>query len=154
VGLVAFAGILTTFVAVSGAQVLYQGFFPPNEPPRVNSCREGLGALIRALDRASLAPGSQADERKRLGRFRNALLPEWNWRVGMESVCRNDSWALTALDSLDRLRYAEEQSVRLASDDLAPSRHQVDRIAQALGSSFPSPEGSSTPAVDPQPSSF
>jgi hypothetical protein len=154
VGLLAFSTILTTFVAVAGAQVLVQGFSPPTAEPRVASCRDGLRALLSSLERARSAPGTEDNERKRLGRFRTALLPEWQWRTGIEGFCASDPFALRGLNALDRLRYAEEQAVRNAAYDLAPSRREVDRMAQALGSSLSSPQGTSDPVVAPHPSSF
>jgi hypothetical protein len=65
-------------------------------------------------------------------RFREALLPEWAARGGLEVRCQGDPEATRALGEVDRLRYAEEHALRYEALDVAGRRRAVEAIAQKL----------------------
>ncbi len=132
-GIALFAAIMSTFIVVSGSQVMYQGFASAaSESPR--DCQTGISDLLLALRRARAAAAAEPlGERASLARFRQALQPEWRRRGKLTDVCGTDNWALEALTAIDRLRYAEEHAVRYESVDLAPSRRHVLAIEQSLG---------------------
>jgi hypothetical protein len=123
--------MMSTFIAVCGSQVMYQGFASSHEAVTAD-CRTGIAELIAALRRARAAAAAEPlGERASLDRFRRALQPEWRARSSLAEVCRTDAWAVEALSAVDRLRYAEEHAVRYESVDLAPSRRQVLAIEQS-----------------------
>jgi len=134
IGIALYATILSTFIAITGSEVMYQGFTAhTGGTPR--DCRTGIRELISALRRARDAALSEPlGERASLDRFRLALLPEWRERSRLTAVCDTDAWAIDALSAIDQLRYAEEHAVRYESVDLAPSRRHVVAIEQSLGS--------------------
>lgn len=153
-GLAAFILILTSFIVVAGTQVMTQGFSTPEAGPAPTSCREGLQALIEALDRASLAPHDQDSERQRLTRFRESVTGPWSSLGKVERACSTDPSAAGALRALQRYRYALEESVRVSSTDLSPSRAAVQRLRQAIRSNSTDSITSQHGPVAPSPTSF
>jgi hypothetical protein len=132
-GIAAYAAIMSAFIVVCGAQVIYQGFVTPAaETP--SDCPMAINGLITALRRARLAAAAEPlGERASLDRFRRALLPEWQERAKLDAACGTEAWTIEALSAIDRLRYAEEHAVRYESVDLAPSRRLVLAVERSLG---------------------
>lgn len=113
----------------STVQLVQQVFYQPVVAyPRARTCREGLLALARAVDRArEAAPGTDGEDAA-LNRFRSALEPEWTTRDGIAAMCRGSTENERALDAIERLRYAEEHAARREAGDLAPLRRRVRAI--------------------------
>lgn len=91
-------------------------------------CRGGLRALMASLDEAQRASeGADLAPEESLRRFRQALAPGWGPRDAIERVCKatGDKALVDAFDSVERLRYAEENAVRREGHDLAPLRRRV-----------------------------
>lgn len=139
VGVVLFALIVGGATAVWTAQILYAVFAPPIE--RVaQDCRGGTRALLTAVRRARLAAAAESgDERAALARFRAALEPEWSSRTSLDSICRQEPKARTALNEIDALRYAEEHAVRYEAVGLAPQRRRVEALYEFASDGQKSP---------------
>lgn len=134
VGVIIFAAIMTTFTAVCAAQILRQ-VWAPHAAPTTLGCRDGLVALIRAVDRARLAAAENAgDEATALQRFRAALEPEWSMRPALDARCEGEKWAKHALVDVDQLRFAEEHAVRYEAGGLARRRRRVQALLSTLES--------------------
>jgi hypothetical protein len=126
--------ILTIFTGVCTVQILKQVWAPEiAETP--HDCRDGLGALIGAVERARQAAAKSLEgERIALTRFRRALEPEWEHRAALSERCKKDAFGLRSLKIVDRLRYAEEHAVRYESADLARLRESVAGLEAELES--------------------
>jgi hypothetical protein len=136
-------GSVAAICVGSTVQIAHQLFYTPGAPSPFASCREGLSALARAIDRArAAAPGTDGEDAA-LARFRTALEPDWRFRDGIAATCRGSAPDERALDAIERLRYAEEHAVRREAGDLAPLRRKVQAIVDNdLGPR--SPPGSTT----------
>ena len=137
-GIVTFAIVVSVFVIVCSAQILYQGFRDRSQSTSGN-CSAGIGRLISAVRLARQAAyRDDATERNALQRFRAALVSEWQQRTAIEELCRNDNWARDAIMAIDEWRWTEEIAVRYESADLAPSRRRAQAIEARLGGQSPS----------------
>ncbi|AUX22781.1 hypothetical protein SOCEGT47_032910 [Sorangium cellulosum] len=125
---VAYFGVAALIIVASTLQIIQQVFFLPTVPSPYGSCREGLLALVRAVERArEAAPGTDGEDAA-LARFRSELAPEWTYRDGVAATCRGSEEDKRALDAIERLRYAEEHAARREAGDLAPLRRRVRAI--------------------------
>ncbi len=123
---------MTTFTVVCSIQIIQQAWRPPASGAVVD-CRPGIEGLIAAVRRArTAAANGTGGEREAIQRFREALLPEWAARGGLEARCQGDPEATHALGEVDRLRYAEEHALRYEALDVAGRRRAVAAIAQKL----------------------
>ncbi len=133
IGIALFAGIVTTFTAVCSVEIIYQAWQPP-VPPVSTECRTGIRALVTAIRRARrAATAATGGERETVGGFQAALQPEWSMRPGLTGRCAGDELATRALSDVDRLRYAEERSVRYEALDVTERRRIVADIEKKLG---------------------
>lgn len=133
IGIGTFAAIMSLFVVVCSAQILYQGF-TASEAARAPQCKEGIHNLIVGVRKARQAAALEVQgERAAMARFRGALLAAWQARKTLEAQCQADSWAKAALRAVDEWRWAEENAVRYESVDLAPSRRRIQSIEAHLG---------------------
>ena len=124
--------IVTTFTVVCSIQIIGQAWRPSSSDATVD-CRPGIEGLIVAVRRARIAAANgTGGEREAMQRFREALLPEWAARGGLEVRCQSDPEATRALGEVDRLRYAEEHALRYEALDVAGRRRAVETIAQKL----------------------
>ena len=119
-----FGGLLA-FVVGSTTQIVQQVFFAPVGPMPYASCRDGLVHLHDAVDRAHAAAGGEAEVELALGRFREALLPEWTHFEAIRVACSASPSGQHGLDAVERLRYAEEFAVRREATGLEVLRKQV-----------------------------
>ncbi len=139
-GIGAFIIIITSFIAVAGTQVLRQGFgAPAGGGPTPINCRMGVLALLEAVDRAALAPRDHHSERHRLIQFRESLSRTWSSLAKVQQLCSADPSAVASVRAVERYRYAVEESVRVSSTDLSPSRAAVHQLRQALRSNTADP---------------
>jgi len=111
-------------------QISQQVFFQDPPPSPYGSCREGLRALVSAVERArAAAPGTDGEDGA-ITRFRAALEPEWRSFDGIAIQCKGSVKDEGALDAIERLRYAEEHAARREASDLAPLRRRVQEIVE------------------------
>jgi hypothetical protein len=136
-GIASFAAIMSTFVVVCSAQILYQGFRAPDA--RVNmDCRGAVRQLIRDIRRARAAAELEVlGERAAMSKFRSAMTLSPTALRALENQCQHDLGAAEALRAVDEWRWAEENAVRYESVDLAPSRRRIRAIESNLGLSSP-----------------
>jgi hypothetical protein len=128
--IVAYYVTLVSFIAVAAGNVLWQLWAPVlASHPKVD-CRAGLYDLGMAIDRARSAAqaASQQGEDTAVAQFRSALEPEWSRNAAIAASCNADTNLATALDAIERLRYAEERAVRREVNDLAPLRRKVQAL--------------------------
>jgi len=133
-GIGLFAVVVTSFVVVCSAQILYQGFHSRTVAV-AGECRAVMAKLVYSVRVARGNAGNVADERIALHRFRDTLGPQWQARPQLDRLCRSDPWAREAISAIDEWRWAEETAIRYESVDLAPSRRRVQVIEARLGSS-------------------
>ena len=130
-GIAVFAIVVSSFVVVCSAQILYQGFHE-RAVTIGGECRAVVARLASSVRAARENAGSVADERLALHRFRDELEPEWHARGQLDQLCRSDQWAREAISAIDEWRWAEETAIRYESADLAPSRRRVQSIEARL----------------------
>ena len=120
-----FYGLVVAFTLTAAAQISVQVYSSP--APWQGDCKGGLRALARGVDEArSATEGAGLEPEEALRRFRQALGAAWNARDGVDRVCRatGDKVLLDAFDTIERLRYAEENAVRREGNDLTPLRRR------------------------------
>jgi hypothetical protein len=128
--------VVVVFIVVAAGNVIWQVWSPRFKHYPPEDCRAGLRSLAQATLRAQHAAaelGSQ-NEDLALTTFRGALLPEWARFDAVAASCRSQSsqpGLSVALDSIDRLRYAEERAVRRETSELAPLRRKVEHILES-----------------------
>jgi hypothetical protein len=122
-----YATVLAIIVS-STWQITRQLFFFPEPTSPYHDCREGLEALVTAVERArGVAPGTDGEDAA-IRRFRVALGPAWGYRDQIAASCTGAHEDERALDAIERLRYAEEHAVRREAGDLAPLRRKIGAI--------------------------
>src|SRR6185436_2674975 len=132
-------GLAAVLTVSSTWQLLRQVFLTPAPPSPYASCEDGLRALAGAVARARNAASGTEGEDAALGRFRQALEPDWRYRDSVEVSCRGSAPSERALDAIERLRYAEEHAVRREAGDLAPLRRRVRAIVDGPLAPSPAP---------------
>ena len=103
-------------------------------PPSAAGCAGGTARLEQAVARARASfvhSSGEEDERTALGRYRNALLPEWSEQKAVEAACRDDEAGRRRLKDVIALRYAEEHAVRYESLGLAPLRRRLKGASES-----------------------
>jgi hypothetical protein len=134
-GAAAIGALLTAFTAICSVEIIEQAW-TPTPLPATTDCRTGVSGLIAAVRRARTAAAEGAgSERDALSRFRQALEPEWGSRTALGDLCGNDSDAKGALETVDRLRYAEEHALRYEALDVAKRRKDVEVLEKRLAAS-------------------
>jgi hypothetical protein len=133
-GIGLFALLVSSFVVVCSAQILYQGFHDPNVTEKGN-CRVIIANLASSVHAARQAANKILDERKAIEAFRAALENEWHARPSLPSLCSGDNSALDAIAAIDEWRWAEETAIRYESVDLAPTRRRAQWLASKLAES-------------------
>jgi hypothetical protein len=130
-GIVVFALIVAIPTAVWSIQIML-AVWSPEVSATVASCRAGLSGLLGAVERARGAAEREAGgERRATERFRSSLLPEWDARAGLESVCSGPEEA-GMLKAIDALRYAEEHAVRYEATALSEQRARGRALSARL----------------------
>jgi hypothetical protein len=132
VGLSLYAAVVVIPVAVWTGQI-FQQVWQPEGAHATSTCRAGIRALIQAVRRARTAAGAElGGERPALGRFREALDPEWRARPELGQDCSSDREAARALETVDLYRYAEEHALRYEARDVARLRRDIRRLEVRL----------------------
>jgi hypothetical protein len=126
----AYYAVVAIFIIIAAGNVTWQIWSPRFRHQESLDCTAGLEALKRGVARARQAAGelSDASEDAALARFRQALLPEWEQRDAIAAACESNTELATALDVIERLRYAEERAVRREVSELAPLRRRVEQL--------------------------
>ena len=126
----AYYAVVAVFIVISAGNVTWQIWSPRFRAHEPTDCSAGLEALKRGVARARQAAGdlSEASEDEALARFRQALLPEWERHDAIAAACQSKAELASALDVIERLRYAEERAVRREVSELAPLRRRVEQL--------------------------
>lgn len=138
VALVIYGAFVGLFIVIASGNVIWQLYGASAITKAAIPCSESLRELVSAVDRAREAASStpEVSETKALARFREALRPEWDRQPLVASSCADEKELRAALDTIERLRYAEEHAVRIESSELAPLRLAVRNLMNGpLGSS-------------------
>jgi hypothetical protein len=122
--------VVAAFIVIAAGNVTWQVWSPRFRHHEATDCGAGLEALKKGVARARQAAGelSEASEDAALARFRQALLPEWERHAAIAAACESNAEFATALDVIERLRYAEERAVRREVSELAPLRRRVEQL--------------------------
>jgi hypothetical protein len=130
-GIVVFALLVAVPTAVWSIQIMLAVWSPePGTAPA--DCRQGLGGLLTAVERArTAAEREEGGERRATERFRGSLLPEWEGRAGLEARCSGPE-ETAMLKAIDALRYAEEHAVRYEATALSEQRARGRALSARL----------------------
>jgi len=133
-GIAVFAALVSVPTLVWTLEIM-RVVWSPSRGPEPASCKTGLLALLRAVDRARAAAAGHAEssERASLARFREALAPEWNSRPNLDDLCQAEA-ERRILREIDSLRYAEEHAVRYEATALARDRKRARDLERELES--------------------
>ena len=126
----AYYAVVVAFIVIAAGNVTWQIWSPRFRQHQPTDCVAGLEALKQGIARARQAASelSEATEDEALARFRQALLPEWDQRDAIAAACQSKAELASALDVIERLRYAEERAVRREVSELAPLRRRVEQL--------------------------
>jgi hypothetical protein len=128
---VVFALLVAIPTAVWSIQIML-AVWSPEVRTAPASCRQGLGGLLVAVERArTAAEREEGGERRATERFRSSLLPEWHDRAGLERQCSGQEEA-AMLKAIDALRYAEEHAVRYEATALSEQRARGRALSARL----------------------
>jgi hypothetical protein len=125
-----FYSAVVLFIVVLTAQITIQ-VHASSPAPAAGGCKAGLVALARSVDSARAASERvEASPEEALAGFRAALSPAWEGRDAVVAACKKDpdSRLIAAFDTIERLRYAEENAVRRDARDLGPLRRQMREL--------------------------
>lgn len=126
VALGVYYALLVVVIVGATAQISVQALRRVDSPPV--ECRDGLRRMVTALDQARAAASTgELSPEEALTRFRAALVPAWTERDRVERACQapHDRKLEEAFDTIERLRYAEENVIRRDARDLSPLRRRV-----------------------------
>ena len=128
--MIAYYAVVATFIVIAAGNVSWQIWAPRFRRHPPTDCAAGLETLKQSVARARQAAGelTDASEDAALARFRQALLPEWEARDAIAAACQSNAELASALDVIERLRYAEERAVRREVSELAPLRRRVEQL--------------------------
>lgn len=129
VALAIYYSLVVIVIVGATTQITMQVFKRVDSPPA--ECRSGLRAMLRAVDSAKVAAAAgDLSPEQALTRFRAALSPAWDERDRVMKACHEprDAKLEEAFDTVERLRYAEENVIRRDARDLAPLRRRVLEI--------------------------
>lgn len=128
--MVVYYAIVAAFGVLVAGNITWQVWAPAFEPHATVACAPSLRGLAEAVNRARAraSAASAGGEDAAIAAFRAALLPEWNERDAIARSCEASPKLAAALDTIERLRYAEERAVRREVADLAPLRQQVRQM--------------------------
>jgi hypothetical protein len=128
--MIAYYAVVAAFIVLAAGNVTWQIWSPRFRRHAPIDCATGLETLKQSVARARQAAGelTDASEDAALSRFRRALLPEWEERDTIAAACQSNDELASALDVIERLRYAEERAVRREVSELAPLRRRVEQL--------------------------
>lgn len=124
---------MVLFTLGAAAQISVQ-VYSVNAPWN-GKCEEGLRVLAQSVQNAQRASDkSDLPPEEALRRFRHELAPAWGARDTIERMCMaaGDPQLLETLSAIERLRYAEENSMRRDGHDLVPLRRRVQGLLEKL----------------------
>lgn len=125
-----FYTLVVGFTLAAAAQITVQVYFAGGAA-WPGDCGGGLRALARATEEArGASEGAELEPEAALRQFRGKLGAAWASRDSIERVCRatGDKTLISAFDTLEQLRYAEENAIRRNGRDLTPLRRQVQAL--------------------------
>jgi hypothetical protein len=130
-----FVGIVAVYVCTVGTYRILNATLFPDAVTNEYGCRQGAQALFRAVELAREKTSHLAQpEREALSIFRSEIEPTWSkfHAISKECVKDGDKEALSALRTVELLRYAEERTVRYQAIDLTLLRKRAPRQVRAL----------------------
>jgi hypothetical protein len=134
VALAVFYAIVVGAIAVWTTQITRQ-VFTSNPGTGDGDCKGGLAALAGSLDAARAASERvEASPEEAIAGFRSALRPAWDDRDRVAAACQKtgEPRLLQALDTIERLRYAEENAIRRDARDLGLLRRRMHALRDDL----------------------
>lgn len=134
IALLLFYSVVIGSVALWTAQITVQ-VFASHGRSEPGDCRTGLASLVTALDAARAASERvEASPEDAIAGFRSALSPAWDEHDRVAARCTRDGdpRLLQALDTVDRLRYAEENAIRRDARDLGLLRRRMRALREGL----------------------
>jgi hypothetical protein len=136
IALTIFGVVVVAVVAMWTTQITLQVFATKTSADAKESeCRTGLVALSRALDAARAASERvESSPEDAISRFRAALSPAWDDHDHVAAMCQHEGRAelLQALDTFDRLRYAEVNAIRRDARDLGFLRRRARALRDTV----------------------
>ena len=130
-----FYAVVVGAIAVWTAQITRQVFFSGPSGTGDADCRTGLVSLAQSLDAArSASERVEASPEDAIAGFRAALRPAWDERDRVAATCQKNGEPrlLQALDTIERLRYAEENAIRRDARDLGLLRRRMHALRDDL----------------------
>lgn len=124
-----FASLVILFVAVIAMEVSLQAFASSKTASESTRCVAGIASLWNAIDQArgTLARTELPEEEAVLA-FRNSLEIAWSHYDAIRQACSLNPSHVQTLDALERLRYAEETTVRRESSELGSLRRHAREL--------------------------
>jgi hypothetical protein len=92
-------------------------------------CAPDIEGLMSAVERARAAAcKTELDEDEAVSAFHSALSPEWDRWTAIRRACSESPALRETLDAIQYLRYAEENTVRRESSELASLRRRAREL--------------------------
>jgi hypothetical protein len=116
-------------VGVIVVEITTQAASEPFRGPEQVQCEPEILALWSAVERARTAScKTELEEEQAVAAFQTALQPEWGRAGAIRRACGKNSAHLETLDAIQYLRFAEENTVRRESSELAYLRRRAREL--------------------------
>lgn len=121
--------LVVVVVTVIVIEITIQAASEPSTGPEQVQCAPEIMALWNAVERARAAScKTELDEEQAVAAFQTALQPEWGRWGAIRRACGKTPAYLETLDAIQYLRYAEENTVRRESSELAYLRRRAREL--------------------------
>ena len=116
-------------VGIIVVEITLQASSEPSSDSSDVRCGPEILALWNAVERARAAScKTELDEEQSVTAFQTALQPEWGRAGAIRRACGHSPAFLETLDAIQYLRYAEENTVRRESSELASLRRRAREL--------------------------
>lgn len=120
---------IVVVVSIIVVEITIQAASEPATGPEHVQCGPEITALWNAIERARAAScKTELDEEQAVAAFQTALQPEWGRAGAIRKACSGSKPYLETLDAIQYLRYAEENTVRRESSELASLRRRAREL--------------------------
>jgi hypothetical protein len=104
----------------------------PDAQDETVRCGPDIEGLMTAVERARAAAcKTELDEDEAVSAFQAALQPEWERWGAIRRACSESPGLRETLDAIQYLRYAEENTVRRESSELASLRRRARELLES-----------------------